>query len=136
MNVQWTPTLAVGVEIIDNQHKELFRRVEGLMEAMKRARGRMEIGSLVAYLGTYVVEHFQQEEKYMQEFAYPDYAGHKQEHEKLVEEYGGMKNTLMTVGLNAIEVVKIQRKLVDWLEHHIGESDKALGKYLAGKKIE
>jgi hemerythrin len=133
MSVQWTPALAVGVEIIDRQHKELFRHVDNLMEAMKRARGRTEIGKMVAFLGAYVVEHFQEEEKYMQEFAYPDYKSHKQEHDSLVQEYGGMKNTFLSSGLNAIEVVKIQRRLVDWLEHHIGEADKALGLFLVGK---
>jgi hemerythrin len=133
MSVQWTPALAVGIEIIDDQHKELFRRVDSLMEAMKWAKGRTEIRTVIAFLGTYVVEHFQQEEVYMQEFAYPDYKSHKQEHDSLVQEYKGMKNTLLTSGLNAMEVVKIQRRLVDWLGHHIGEADKALGLFLAGK---
>ncbi|MHB0870885.1 MAG: hypothetical protein ACYC5J_15740 [Chloroflexota bacterium] len=33
MPVQWTPDLSVGVTLIDDQHKGLFKRVNQLLEA-------------------------------------------------------------------------------------------------------
>ncbi|MHB1162771.1 MAG: hypothetical protein ACYC3V_20925 [Chloroflexota bacterium] len=33
MPVRWTPDLSVGVTLIDDQHKELFKRVNQLLEA-------------------------------------------------------------------------------------------------------
>ncbi|MHB9035807.1 MAG: hemerythrin domain-containing protein, partial [Armatimonadota bacterium] len=59
MAVQWTPDLAVGVREIDDQHRELFKRVNDLLEAMSKGKGRDEIAKVVAFLGNYVVTHFE-----------------------------------------------------------------------------
>jgi len=40
MKLQWTQDLSVGVEEIDNQHKELFERINNLDSAMSRQRER------------------------------------------------------------------------------------------------
>ncbi len=39
MPIEWTQDLAVGVKIIDEQHKEIFRRVDALLEACKAGKG-------------------------------------------------------------------------------------------------
>lgn len=40
MPIEWTQDLAVGVKIIDEQHKEIFRRVDSLLDACKAGRVR------------------------------------------------------------------------------------------------
>ena len=40
MAILWDDSLATGNDLIDGQHKELFSRVNGLLEACTRADGR------------------------------------------------------------------------------------------------
>lgn len=43
MQMLWDSKLAVGVDKIDNQHKELFNRMNSLMDAMKEGKGKMRL---------------------------------------------------------------------------------------------
>ena len=36
--MQWTEDLTVGVEAIDNQHKELFSRINSLADAIRQGK--------------------------------------------------------------------------------------------------
>ena len=40
MSIHWTPELSVGVEEIDNQHKELYRNVELFFEQIRKGNGQ------------------------------------------------------------------------------------------------
>jgi hemerythrin len=72
MAVAWTEELATGIEVIDDQHKELFRRIDGLLEACKAGKGREAVAGVLAFLENYVVEHFAAEEKIPRQFI-PEY---------------------------------------------------------------
>ena len=49
MLLQWTTALSVGVDEIDAQHQELFRRVDRLLDAMAR-NDRSEAARLLEFL--------------------------------------------------------------------------------------
>ncbi len=70
MALEWTPDLSVGVEEIDEQHRELFRRAERLIATL-RCGDRGEVLPLLAYLDEYVAHHFSAEERLMREVRYP-----------------------------------------------------------------
>ena len=40
----WTPNLAVGVDMIDDQHKMLFEKAEKLFEAGKNNQAKEYVG--------------------------------------------------------------------------------------------
>lgn len=71
MAIQWDPSLSVGVKQIDEQHQELFRRVNELVDAMHRGRSQAQLGEMLSFLSVYVVQHFGAEEKLMSERWYP-----------------------------------------------------------------
>jgi hemerythrin-like metal-binding protein len=68
MGFEWEPSLAVGHEVIDAQHQELFKRVNTLLEACKAGRGKEEILGVMEFLEAYIGEHFRAEEQEMQAF--------------------------------------------------------------------
>ena len=43
----WTPDLSVGVELIDDQHKQWFEKAEKLFEAGKNHQAKEYIGGLL-----------------------------------------------------------------------------------------
>src|SRR5512141_2227628 len=77
MPAQWTPDLAVGVDVIDSQHKEIFARAAQLIEATHRGGGKEEMSALRGYLEQYVAVHLADEEKYMLQFNYDGYEAHR-----------------------------------------------------------
>ncbi len=130
MALTWTPDLSVGIEAIDKQHKELFKRVNDLLAASSQGKGKDEIGNVVKFLESYVVFHFSAEERYMAQHAYPALAAHKQEHAKFLKDFATLKGELQVQGVSAAMVVRMHTWLGDWLKNHIGKVDKAIGAYM------
>ena len=129
MALQWTQDLSVGVNVIDDQHKELFRRVNSFVAAMGEGKGKGEIDRVLKFLESYVVTHFRTEETYMTKYKYPDYPSHKAEHERFVEAFIGFKNELETEGASSYLTLRCGCWLSDWLIRHIGKVDKAMGAF-------
>ncbi len=133
MPVQWTPDLAVGVSLIDDQHKELFKRINQLLEASSQGKGKEEIGKLIQFLSDYVVTHFGTEEKAMVQHGYGGIAAHKGEHLAFLRDFGDLAKSYEAQGASTSLVIALQRRVIDWLNNHIRQSDKALGVFLKTK---
>ena len=63
--MEWTDDLSVGVELIDEQHKELFNRINDLVTAIKSATCTYKLPDVIQFLEDYIVKHFSEEERYM-----------------------------------------------------------------------
>jgi hemerythrin len=133
MAIQWTPSLAVGVAEIDDQHQELFRRAERLIVAL-RAGDRSEVGPLVGYLTEYVVAHFAAEERLMAAAAYPEAQGHRAAHEKFKEDFAALTRAFDQKGATALVALTLHNWLSDWLRRHVGGADLDLGRFLQQRR--
>jgi hemerythrin len=133
MAMEWTAKLAVGVESIDMQHRELFARVNKLITAMQSQQGEAEVRRLVAFLGDYVVSHFAGEERLMQQHAYPDFPAHQRIHVEFMKDLARLKGELEKQGPSAAVIVQLNRRVGDWLIDHVGRTDRALGAFLTKK---
>lgn len=132
MAIKWTEDLSTGIELIDEQHKELFKRVNDLMDACTKGKGKEEVVKVIDFLGDYVVMHFGEEEKTMRAKNYPGFEVHKGQHDGFVEKLKEFKEKLGQNGPTVDLVVKMNNFLVDWLINHIKKTDKALGAFLKG----
>ena len=134
MALRWTEDLFVGVDIIDTQHKELFATADALLEAVEKGGGRGEVTRTVAFLEEYVENHFQTEEMYMKRFNYPDYSRHKIEHTTFISDFYDLRQELDNNGVTPELTVRLANRIGEWLVHHIGRMDKALGAFLKGRR--
>jgi hemerythrin len=100
MAITWKEDLKIGVDQIDNQHKELISRIDGLFEACNNGKGKEEVLNVVDYLGEYVVTHFSDEEALQRKYGYPEYDMHKQLHTQFIKDFGVLKNNLNEGGLH------------------------------------
>jgi hemerythrin len=53
--MEWTEDLSVGIDLIDNQHKELFTGINDLVAAIKQSTCKYRIGDVVKFLDDYIV---------------------------------------------------------------------------------
>ena len=61
--MSWGPKLILGIDKIDDQHKELVSLINQLHKAMKSKKGRQKSGEILNGLADYTVYHFGHEEE-------------------------------------------------------------------------
>ena len=127
--LEWTPALSVGVEEIDAQHRELFRRAARLLEGIRSGEPE-ELGQLVEFLHRYAVEHFGAEEEHMRRTRFPGYARHKAEHDRFISDLLALAREHERSGAGAFMSLKVNQWLTRWLREHVSGTDAELGKFL------
>ena len=129
MPLEWSPALSVGIEEIDAQHRELFRRAGRLLDAI-RAGDAGEIDELVQYLHGYAVSHFGAEEAAMRAVGYPGYVRHKTEHDRFIADLLDLAEDMDDRGA-AFVAPRLDAWLTAWLREHVAGTDADLGRFLA-----
>ncbi len=127
--MKWTQeSYGTNVNVCDEQHQELFNRVNALNDAVSDSN-RPEIGNRLDALIEYVVEHFQTEERLMEERGYAGLQEHRREHDNLVstcvELQGRFHANETEIETGTMEFIK------SWLDHHIPVIDRSYGPALS-----
>lgn len=125
----WKKTLETGVKWQDDQHRELFKRIEALIDAINMGLGKDEVMRLFSFLDEYFVVHFEAEERAMDRYGYPDAAAHLAEHTRFIEDIERLEKEAAE-GVSTALVVKTRSKVSDWLVEHIGRVDRKLAEFL------
>jgi hemerythrin len=128
--LEWTEDLAVGNEMIDAQHKELFVRITDLVNAIKSKTCKFEIGPTTQFLQQYVIKHFTDEQNLMKSQNYPDFEAHKALHDKFIHDFEDLKKELEDETSNYSKSVYTNQMVVDWIVEHINQVDKKFGQYM------
>lgn len=130
--IEWSDDYATGVSHIDDQHRELFVQCNNLLKAVHAHRQMEEINEVVAFLSTYVKEHFDDEEKLMEDYQYPFTDFQKWQHEKFTNQFTILKNEIS--GINDSNryfvLLRVQLLLVDWLVNHTLKHDTHIGRFI------
>jgi hemerythrin len=130
MSITWNDSLATGVTAIDDQHREIFSRVQRLSDACGAGRGKEEVMKLLLFLGDYVKEHFAAEEKLQIRHAYPEYAAHKSQHTRFIADLSRLENEFKLEGATLSLVIMTNKTLTAWLVQHISKTDMEFARYL------
>ncbi|MBZ0156152.1 MAG: bacteriohemerythrin [Alphaproteobacteria bacterium] len=134
--IQWNENLALGIAVIDEQHKELIDGIGALLGAIVQGKGKEEVSRTVHFLEEYVVMHFGKEEEYMLEYKYPEYASHLSQHREFMEIFVRIKGEYENRGASSELVIELNRCVVEWIIHHISKEDRVLGRFLLPRLTE
>jgi hemerythrin len=129
-HMRWSEALlGTGVPAVDAQHRELFSRVNDLLDACARGEGGAAIRPTLDSLGEYIEAHFTEEEALMTDRRCSAAAQNKAAHDLFRERYNGLRGDLIGCR-NATEmamlVLEVQRTVCDWLTDHIMQIDTKL----------
>lgn len=127
--LQWSSALSLGVPDLDAQHRELFTRVDRLLDSMLHG-DRGEASMLASFLRDHVVLHFAAEEQLMHELHYPDAARHTEEHRAFAASILELDSAFRERGTSAELVLRLEREAVAWLRDHVYVADVALGRFV------
>jgi hemerythrin len=128
--IEWSPSLSVGVSIIDDQHKEWIRRMADLSAAVAENRGVEQIAKTLSFLVDYTCFHFSAEENLMREKAYPDLAVHIRQHEELRQTLADLVRDFEEEGATHELARFTDTFLMSWLTEHIRTMDAKVGVFL------
>ncbi len=129
--MDWSESLRVGIDVIDEQHAKLVKLVNQLYDAMVAGKGKLVLGTVLTELIEYTVYHFNTEEELFKRHGYPDAVNHIREHNDLARTAKELKiayeSNKATVTFDTMKFLK------DWLVNHIMKSDKAYAPFLKSK---
>lgn len=124
--IKWSNEYLLGVEIIDEQHKELFRIAGDAYDLLKNEfyfDKYDRVVKLIEELKQYAVFHFETEEKYMLEIGYKKLFSHKIIHNDFVEKFNSIDLEKMDDNQEEY-LTSIIQFVVDWIEQHILKMDR------------
>jgi len=121
--IDWTDALELGVDQMDSTHREFVAMLNELGETP-------ESDFLARFDAFYAhtVAHFAQENRWMEEIAFPPAHCHAAEHEGVLEVMRETRGHLEAGKLNVGHV--LARELAVWFRDHAGTMDALLAQFL------
>lgn len=137
---EWDEILSVGIDVVDDQHQELFRIGRELVYVLENTFEGLDqyddIVKLIKELHTYAIFHFSEEEQLMEKADFIGLAAHRFQHKIFVKkieeiELGELDEDQKNHALDLLDF------LANWITNHIMKIDREyipdVQKYLASK---
>lgn len=138
--VIWKDKYAIGVEVIDRQHKELFERFNKFLKVVRSEQSMEEkiddIEETFNFMGEYVIAHFQSEEAVQKKYNFPEYERHHQIHENFKKDVMEFKRKFEEDKYNEELIMEFSGRILTWLINHVTGEDQKISKYINRKEEE
>jgi len=122
----WDPSLNIGVDVIDEQHKRIVDYINTL-EVVQRDKNVEKLNQVMSELADYTLTHFIFEEELLEKANYPFISAHKKVHEAFKNRVSSYQERLK----NGEDVSKeVLSELRIWLTNHIKKDDKDYSSYV------
>ena len=119
----WDSSLETGYDKVDNQHKQLVKAVNNLMDASESGKGDKAVMETLEFLTGYAIKHFADEEKLQTQYGYPDYLNHKRIHDEFKGVVGELTQRVVNEGPTAEIIDEVSSTIGAWLLNHIKGDD-------------
>jgi hemerythrin len=133
--ILWQNNLSVGIELIDNQHKQWISHYNDIVESITSQQNKTQVSKTLGFLIDYTEVHFSAEEKYMSASSYPGFKEHKAKHDGLRATLANLVKEFEEEGATTQLSEAIDTFLGHWLIRHIQEVDIKFGEFAREKKI-
>ena len=117
----------LGIDAMDNEHMQLvdmINQVHALISEGKRDEAREYFNEI---LSDYVVKHFDDEEKFMEEIGFPGLEMHKKIHENFKQSFYDLQPKIASFDDKAFRAALSDA--FSWIITHIGKTDRRYAKY-------
>ncbi|MBC8591435.1 bacteriohemerythrin [Wansuia hejianensis] len=138
--MMWKDKYLIGVEKVDQQHKELFKNLGDFIKLVQNKEVSWEdrldkAKETLDFLQGYVVFHFDDEEKYQESIDYPNIEEHKQAHKAFKEGINEYVEIFKEGGFTEEKMQEFSAKLMTWLIMHVGKMDQKIGEYVKSREV-
>ena len=138
MAALWKEEYKVGIDKIDEQHRQLFDKIEQLLEIAKsgdKRSNQQKCMEIIDFLVDYTVFHFNTEEALQRERKYVSYAQHVKIHTEFKNTVQAYKE-LLGKDFTAKTLKSFIGTMLAWLVNHVCVCDRKILKNLPLQNIE
>ena len=122
--IEWREEFSVGVAAVDHEHKELIDLINTTGAALDQAGNDDSVMDFLGEIHTKISAHFALEENIMRERHYDQYAAHKADHERLLDDIRDIMDDYEDgLGFNRDSFAE---RLRDWFSAHFKTHDARL----------
>jgi hemerythrin-like metal-binding protein len=126
--INWDEKYSVGVASVDHEHRELIELINATHEKLLRSESS---GAVLEFLGEIygrIAAHFALEERLMRKQHYSHYAGHKADHERLLDEIREIMDDYEDKTF--FDEAQLAGRLHAWFSEHFRDHDARLHRVL------
>lgn len=123
MIFKWSPILRTGIEMIDQQHKDIIEAADAFFIRKNSSQDIVALEECLAFLQQYILYHFQVEEAFQVQCKYPRYAAHCALHKDIATQLKFHAVKLKESHYKADEIESFNNFLFSWIEAHIFDED-------------
>ena len=133
--IKWNDeTMALGIPIIDEQHKNFLNIINQLQLVIASHSQEKRLMDIINELINYAIFHFKTEEEFFDKLNYYGKEEHKKEHKEFLEKFLELKKTiedeLISFKKNAVQIAnEIYTFMIDWFLNHISGTDKKYARF-------
>jgi hemerythrin-like metal-binding protein len=129
--IEWSDSLRVGYEPIDDEHKTLTDLIGELYRRLIAGGGRAAVEDSLFDLADHVAAHFNHENNLMLGSGYPDRADHLLEHRMLIDQLDTVLDGIDLIDDDALigALAFVER----WFLDHVRGADARLGAFLGNQ---
>lgn len=122
--LEWREEYSVGVDDVDHEHEEMIELINEVHRELQDPGSGVDVDRFLGEIFARISAHFALEESIMQEARYEEYAAHKDDHEKLLDELRDLMDAYQT--RRSFNEVILGRTLSDWFGIHFRTYDARL----------
>ncbi len=132
---EWNKQFNIGVDSIDDAHRKLFSIVRKLIHLSKdENNGKWACAEGIKYFKSYAIEHFTDEEAYMQSIGYKEYEVHKRLHDDMrYKTLPALEKDLSDSNYSQESIQHFLGICLGWLTAHIMIEDRAITGKISNK---
>lgn len=119
----WSDSLNLGIDIIDNQHREIFETINKLMLSFGEGHETDSVYEALEFIESYVHKHFVTEEFYLKKYNYRDTEAHIKMHKAFSDKLSEYKAHYRRSGLSRLAAIEMNDILIQWWNNHILKTD-------------
>lgn len=127
---EWKDEYNIGVDIIDNAHRQLFGIVSRVIRNFNDKdfeKNKMTCVEAIKYLKSYTVKHFAEEEAYQLKINYPGYQVHKRIHDNMRSVVvPALEKEIAAKGYSKESLEHFVGVCAGWLTAHVLIEDRAI----------
>jgi hemerythrin len=133
MAVIWQTRYDTGIQVVDDQHQELFGLVERLRLSVQESLPAEETQVILEELVVATEQHFTTEEAIMAKAQYPDLTQHVAEHASMLTSLYELRTKFRQ---NPLALALMVPTFMDgWLKHHISDGDFGFVTFLKARRL-
>lgn len=122
--MQWRVNYSVGVQSMDDEHRELIELINNLYSKLRQETENEEIERRLGDIVAAISMHFALEERLMRAHEYAEYAAHKEDHEELLDQIYELADEFLSDPDTGGEL--LEKRLSDWFAVHFAGFDARL----------